>query len=93
QAVMGRGFDRHFFALSALAQEENSSIPELFTNEYYQYTNRFILSTSTLVSKALLVGGFAPVVSDGYGVGYMMMDDSIGSNVSTYESRDSAEFV
>ena len=55
--------------------------------------NHIILSTSTLSSDAVLIGGFAPVTPDGYGVGYGIEDDQLGMQVSTYPTRDGAEFV
>ena len=40
------------------------------------------------------MGGFAPVVPDGFGIGYMVNDDWVGCNVSSYPgSANAAEFV
>jgi len=40
------------------------------------------------------MGGFAPVVPDGLGIGYMVNDDWVGCNVSSYPNSPSAgEFV
>lgn len=39
------------------------------------------------------IGGFAPVVPDGFGVGYAVHDNWIGCNVSSYTSRNSREFL
>ena len=55
--------------------------------------NHIILSTSTLSSDAVLIGGFAPVTPDGSGVGYGIEDGQLGTQVMTYSSRDGAEFV
>ena len=93
QAVMGKGFDRHFFGLSSIATELGMSVPALFTDPLHKYVNQFTLSTSTLSSEAVLVGGFAPVVYEGYGIGYGVRGDRIEANVCTYEGRDVKEFT
>ena len=59
----------------------------------YSHMNHIILSTSTLSSDAVLIGGFAPVTPDGYGVGYGIDDERLGTQVTTYSTRDGAEFV
>lgn len=42
---------------------------EIFTDPSFHDFNHFTLSTSTITSPAVLIGGFGPVVDDGYGVG------------------------
>lgn len=86
----GQGFDRHLFALRQLAQGQD--VP-LFSSSPYQSINHIILSTSTLSSPAIFLGGFAPVVDDGFGVGYRADVDSLGTQVTAYPSRDAAGFV
>ena len=44
-------------------------LPELYTDPAYTSLNHIILSTSTLSSPAVLIGGFAPVVPNGFGIG------------------------
>ena len=67
---LGQGFDRHLFALKYLAQQQSLPIPALYQDPAYAAINHTILSTSTLGSPAVELGGFAPVVHDGYGIGY-----------------------
>lgn len=67
---LGKGFDRHLFALKYLAQQQSLPIPALYQDPAYAAINHNILSTSTLGSPAVELGGFAPVVHDGYGLGY-----------------------
>ena len=88
--ILGRGFDRHLFALKVLAESRGLQVP-LFQDESYTYMNEIILSTSTLSSDAVMLGGFAPVSAGGYGVGYGMMDDWLGTQVFTYPTRSGAE--
>ncbi|KAF1591368.1 CPT2 palmitoyltransferase, partial [Spelaeornis formosus] len=66
EAAMGQGFDRHLFALRYLAAARGVTLPELYQDPAYQRINHNILSTSTLSSPAVSLGGFAPVVPDGF---------------------------
>ncbi|XP_056001188.1 carnitine O-palmitoyltransferase 2, mitochondrial-like [Ostrea edulis] len=89
-AAMGKGFDRHLFGLKILAEEEDGRLPEMFTDSNYQKINHIILSTSTVSSPAILIGGFAPVTPNGYGVGYSTEDSRIGFNVTSYPPSTNA---
>lgn len=81
--LAGQGFDRHLFSLRILA-ESTGKVPEIFQDPAYKQINHNILSTSTLSSPALMLGGFGPVVRDGFGVGYGIQDDWLGCNVTSY---------
>lgn len=89
----GQGFDRHLFALRHLASSAGQPLPGLYADPAYAAINHNILSTSTLTSPAVSLGGFAPVVPDGFGVGYGIHDDWIGCNVSSYPTRNVNEFL
>ncbi|XP_071343387.1 carnitine O-palmitoyltransferase 2, mitochondrial [Trachinotus anak] len=93
EAAMGQGFDRHLFALRYLANSKGQALHSLYTDPAYAAINHNILSTSTLTSPAVNLGGFAPVVPDGFGVGYGVHDDWIGCNVSSYPARNVHEFL
>ncbi|KAG7513494.1 carnitine O-palmitoyltransferase 2, mitochondrial [Solea senegalensis] len=93
EAAMGQGFDRHLFALRYLANSQGRTLHSLYSDPAYAAINHNILSTSTLTSPAVSLGGFAPVVPDGFGVGYGVHDDWIGCNVSSYPSRNVHEFL
>lgn len=89
----GQGFDRHLFALRLLA-ESSGKVPDVFQDPAYKQINHIILSTSTLSSPALMLGGFGPVVRDGFGVGYGIQDDWLGCNVTSYPpDRDVRGFL
>jgi carnitine O-palmitoyltransferase 2 len=89
----GQGFDRHLFALRVLA-EATGKQPDIFQDQAYTKINRIHLSTSTLSSPAILIGGFAPVIPEGLGVGYGIFDDRLGCNVTCYENgADAKEFL
>nr|CAB3233598.1 carnitine O-palmitoyltransferase 2, mitochondrial [Phallusia mammillata] len=88
-AAMGKGFDRHMFGMKNMAERIlNSGTPALFKDDSYITMNHIILSTSTLASHAVSMGGFAPVVPDGFGVGYGVRDTMVGCNITSYETRD-----
>ncbi|XP_030180743.1 carnitine O-palmitoyltransferase 2, mitochondrial isoform X2 [Lynx canadensis] len=93
EAAMGQGFDRHLFALRYLAAAKGIALPELYLDPAYGQINHNILSTSTLNSPAMNIGGFAPVVPDGFGIGYAVHDNWIGCSVSSYPGRNAREFV
>ena len=80
--ITGQGFDRHLFALRLLA-ESTGKVPDIFQDLAYKRINHINLSTSTLSSPALMLGGFGPVVRDGFGVGYGIQDDWLGCNVTS----------
>lgn len=92
EAAMGQGFDRHLFAMKYLANSKGQPLHSLYQDPAYTVINHNILSTSTLTSPAVNLGGFAPVVPDGFGVGYGVHDDWIGCNVSSYPARNVHEF-
>ena len=49
--------------------EKSGKLPEFYNDPSYVKLNHIILSTSTLNSPAVVIGGFGPVTSNGYGVG------------------------
>lgn len=94
EAAMGQGFDRHLFALRLLAEERGGPMPRLFGDPCFVKANHFCLSTSTLHGTAFSGGGFAPVVPDGYGLGYGMVDGCFGVLTSAYAPhRDASRFA
>ncbi|XP_071081825.1 carnitine O-palmitoyltransferase 2, mitochondrial-like [Haliotis cracherodii] len=93
EAAMGQGFDRHMFAMRTLA-ESHGKVPDIFQDPAYKKINYNILSTSTLSDPAVLIGGFAPVVPDGYGIGYSIENNRIGFNITSYPPpRDVRDFI
>ncbi|KFD63439.1 hypothetical protein M514_24365 [Trichuris suis] len=87
QASMGKGFDRHMFAMKMLAERRGDRVPDLFIDETYRLANHFTLSTSSLTSDSILLGGFGPVVPDGYGIGYSVNDEQLGCILTAYTSK------
>ncbi|XP_058031126.1 carnitine O-palmitoyltransferase 2, mitochondrial isoform X1 [Ahaetulla prasina] len=93
EAAMGQGFDRHLYALRREAESQGISLPDFYKDQAYSLINHNILSTSTLSSSAVFLGGFGPVVPDGFGIGYGIQDNWIGCNVSAYPARNAPEFL
>ena len=104
EAAMGQGFDRHLFALKKIAEERGaeglssssslsstSTLPAFFLDESYSKMNRNVLSTSTLGYIGAKIGGFAPTCEEGFGIGYMLMGDSLGCNVTSYQGNSDVE--
>ncbi|XP_022695492.1 carnitine O-palmitoyltransferase 2, mitochondrial-like isoform X1 [Varroa jacobsoni] len=90
-AALGQGFDRHLFALKDLAIRNGETLHDLYSDPAYVWNNTFILSTSTLHGNAFIAGGFAPVVRNGFGIGYGMPNKNFGVLVSAYKPHADAE--
>lgn len=86
EAAMGQGFDRHLFALRRLAEADGKKL-DIFMDPAYSLMNHNILSTSTLSSNTVLMGGFGPVVKNGFGVGYSVWKDRVGTVVTNYNGH------
>ena len=88
-ALMGKGWDRHMFALRTMAEMEEkkggSPVPSLFTCEAYQQLNNIILSTSTLASPGLEAGGFGPVNKDCFAIPYSLTKEQARFGVMSYK--------
>ncbi|CAF0769107.1 unnamed protein product [Brachionus calyciflorus] len=94
EGAMGQGFDRHLFALRYHAVvRKKQEMPEFFQSHAYKFINHNILSTSTLAYPNILNGGFAPVVPDGFGIGYRILDNKLGACVSSYSASELKDFV
>jgi carnitine O-palmitoyltransferase 2 len=91
---MGQGFDRHLFALKYHAVNRlGKKLPDFYASHAYKLINHNTLSTSTLAYPSIQNGGFAPVVPDGFGIGYRCLDNSLGACVSSYNSADLKVFA
>lgn len=89
EARKGDGVDRHLFGLWCIAQENGIPTPEFYDDPLYSKSGgggNFVLSTSTL-GYSINVGFVAPMVMDGYGAFYSMLDDCVWIIITSY--RDS----
>jgi carnitine O-palmitoyltransferase 2 len=75
EAKIGKGMDRHMFALRDVALRRaggvsgDAALPAIFTDPAHAALGEVILSTSTLSSDALVGGGFGPVGPQCYALG------------------------
>jgi carnitine O-acetyltransferase len=92
EAASGQGVDRHLFALKSIALRNNIPVPPFFRSEAWRLLNHTILSTSNCGNPALRLFGFGPVVSDGFGIGYIIKDDAISYSVSS-KHRQTRRYV
>lgn len=88
---MGQGFDRHLISLKFTAEKEGLPVPEFFNHFSYARLNENVLSTSTLISPAVLLGGFGHVCPHGFGIGYNMDGERFGTVTTTYEKDNAAK--
>lgn len=97
-AVMGKGVDRHLYALQQWAQRlrgqhpslpADGPAPAIFTDPGYAIFKDIRLSTSTLASPALQGGGFGPVSGHSYGVGYGIEERGAHFHVMSYATPTS----
>jgi len=106
EALMGKGWDRHMFALKYEALQNGLALPGIYQDASYHRLSDIILSTSTLSSPVLNGGGFGPTGSKCYGIGYTtgtlrgVLDPSIegqdgfATSVMAYtDQRDPAAFT
>jgi hypothetical protein len=60
-----------------MAQRDNLPVPAFFATEAWRALNHTKISTSNCGNPSLRLFGFGPVVSDGFGIGYIIKDSSI----------------
>lgn len=89
EAQQGLGVDRHLYALRSI----DSSDP-FFNDPIRTQSSHFQLSTSNVTMPFLDYFCFGPVVADGYGIGYLIQNDHIGLNVTSFSNQmNSSQFV
>lgn len=94
EAAMGNGFDRHLFGLKHIAQLNKIPLDPIYEHDAYRKINCNILSSSTLTSNGLYAGGFGPVEPNGYGIGYNIQEEFLGTIVTNYaQQKNGSEFV
>jgi Choline/Carnitine o-acyltransferase len=89
--MMGKGVDRHLFALQkwferGAVQTSSKQLPSIFSDPAYRTFKDIRVSTSTLASPALAGGGFGPVSRTSYGVGYGIEERGAHFHVMSYKA-------
>lgn len=85
-AMNNESFDKHFFGLKQIALENEIALPELFNDTGYKRASYYYLSTSQVSSKFEAVTTFGPLVDDGYGTCYNIMEKKMLFGISSYKS-------
>lgn len=88
----GQGFACHLRVLEQLALAKGQPLQGLYADPAYTNINHIILSSSTLNSSILRTGGAAPVVPDGFGLGYGFRDHGTRSIVTSYPALHIQDF-
>jgi carnitine O-acetyltransferase len=91
ESARGKGVDRHLFALKCIAERNKLPSP-FFESVPWKLLNHTILSTSNCGNSSLRLFGFGPVVADGFGIGYIIKDNSIHYSVSS-KHRQTQRYV
>lgn len=91
-AKTGKGVDRHLYGMFWLAKHRrqkfpNYEIPEIFTDRAYSTFTSSILSTSNCGGVALDLFAFGPVVDNGFGLGYIIKENSVHVNVTNFHGE------
>ncbi|QPH10045.1 hypothetical protein C2857_001182 [Epichloe festucae Fl1] len=76
----GRGVDRHLFGLKKLLQQGEET-PAIFKDPAFGYSSSWYLSTSQLSSEFFNGYGWSQVIDDGFGIAYMINENSINFNI------------
>ncbi|KAH5578351.1 hypothetical protein HBI24_163690 [Parastagonospora nodorum] len=76
----GRGVDRHLFGLKKCLQA-GEEVPALYQDPAYTYSSTWFISSSQLSSEYFNGYGWSQVVDDGWGLAYMINENSIQFNV------------
>uniref|UniRef100_A0A2K6F541 Choline O-acetyltransferase n=3 Tax=Propithecus coquereli TaxID=379532 RepID=A0A2K6F541_PROCO len=85
-AITGMAIDNHLLALRELARDACKELPEMFMDETYLMSNRFVLSTSQVPTTMEMFCCYGPVVSNGYGACYNPQPETILFCISSFHS-------
>lgn len=89
-----KGIERHLFGLMSMSkifgQELGiDELPEIFRDEGYKTLKHDFISTSRIESKYFDLVGFGPVVPDGFGLWYSILDNHISMCLTTKKKFNS----
>uniref|UniRef100_A0A8C6W2G0 Choline O-acetyltransferase n=1 Tax=Nannospalax galili TaxID=1026970 RepID=A0A8C6W2G0_NANGA len=95
-AITGMAIDNHLLALRELARDLCKETPEMFMDETYLMSNRFVLSTSQVPTTMEMFCCYGPVVPNGYGACYNPQSEAILFCISSFHNckeTSSAKFA
>uniref|UniRef100_A0A8C3FKG7 Choline O-acetyltransferase n=1 Tax=Chrysemys picta bellii TaxID=8478 RepID=A0A8C3FKG7_CHRPI len=84
-AITGMAIDNHLLGLRETAREHFKELPEIFTDETYLTSSRFILSTSQVPTTMEMFCCYGPVVPSGYGACYNPQPEHILFCISSFK--------
>eukprot|EP00842_Homolaphlyctis_polyrhiza_P006421 jgi/Hompol1/6780/HPOL_005099-RA len=90
-AASGRGVDRHLLGLRAMMRDEDKDKPSMFKDPAFIKSMYFKLSTSNMSPGEHFVGGFGPVVPEGYGINYAISKDKLKFSISGKKSSTESD--
>jgi carnitine O-acetyltransferase len=76
----GRGVDRHLFGLKKCLKE-GEPLPDLYQDPAFGYSSTWFISSSQLSSEYFNGYGWSQVVDDGWGIAYMINENSLQFNI------------
>jgi len=89
----GQGVDRHLYGLKCQSIRHFKHCDQsIFNSPAYQKLTNTILSTSNCGNPSLRLFGFGPTSPEGYGIGYIIKDDSMQFCVSS-KHRQTARYI
>ena len=90
----GKGADRHLHALKCMAERTKMEIPDFYSSKAWKLLQRNILTTSNCGNPALRLYSLGPSEPDGYGIGYIIKDQSISFSIcSKHRQTDRFRFA
>ncbi|QIX00733.1 hypothetical protein AMS68_006250 [Peltaster fructicola] len=76
----GKGVDRHLFGLKKCIKD-GEQVPAIFKDPAFSYSSSWFVSSSQLSSEYYNGYGWSQVIEDGWGLAYMINENSIQFNV------------
>jgi len=76
----GKGVDRHLFGLKKLL-DKDEEVPAIYKDPAFAYSSKWFISSSQLSSEYFNGYGWSQVVDEGWGIAYMINENSIQFNV------------
>lgn len=84
EARSGRGVDRHLFSLFKISEMGGGKTPDIYQDKAWEVSNTSVISTSNVSSDMIRCVGFGPVVPNGYGIAYGILNGSINLTASNF---------
>ena len=93
----GLGIERHMYGLEQMyhlfgGELDLKELPEILNDKGYLTMRHDFISTSGMAYENVKYRMFGPVVKDGHGLAYILLDDTISINISSFtRNKDNSE--